>query len=61
MKLNKPTKIKPQAPLCRVIKEGTLGDFAICGSTTIKRFVLLGPKIGCINPECKNYYKKEIY
>jgi hypothetical protein len=42
----------------RLIREGTIGDCPICKSTTIKRFIWFGRSIGCIQPLCKNYYKK---
>lgn len=41
----------------KLIKEGTIGTCHICGSTEIKRFIWFGESIGCIKPECKNYYK----
>ena len=54
-KMNK--KIKPTPPLSSIIREGTIGDCIKCGSTTIKRFYFFGIVIGCIQPECENYYK----
>jgi len=42
----------------RLIKEGTIGDCPKCKSTTVKRFIWFGPRIGCIQPECEYYYKK---
>lgn len=42
----------------RLVREGTVGDCSECGSTTIKRFFWFGMTIGCIQKECKNYYKK---
>ena len=53
-------KIKPpNPPLGRIIREGTIGDCPKCHSTTIKRFIWFGIKIGCIQPECENYYKSK--
>lgn len=56
---------KPIAPLCRLIREGTVGDCPKCGSTTQRKheWGILGrwgEKIGCIHKECENYYKKKI-
>lgn len=48
----------PKPPLSRIIREGTIGDCLKCHSTTIKRFIWFGRKIGCIQPECENYYYK---
>ncbi len=42
----------------RLVKEGTVGDCPECGSTTIKRFMWFGMSIGCIQPDCDNYYRK---
>ena len=44
-------------PLGRIIKEGTIGDCSLCGSTTKKKFIWFGASRGCINSLCKNYYK----
>ena len=47
---------KPK-PLCgRIIREGTIGTCPKCGSTE-KRKWIIGKKLGCIQPECENYYK----
>ena len=51
---------KPIQPIIRIIREGTIGDCPVCGSTTIKRFIFFGMSIGCIQPKCKNYYKRFI-
>ena len=48
----------PKPPLSRIIREGTIGDCLKCHSTTIKRFIWFGRKIGCIQPKCENYYYK---
>lgn len=45
----------------RLIREGTIGDCPNCGSTTLHKhewgiFGRWGKKIGCIQPECENYY-----
>jgi len=48
---------KPKPPLCRVIREGTIGTCPNCKSTEVKRFILFGRSIGCINDECEKYYK----
>jgi hypothetical protein len=49
---------KPKRPLTRIITEGTSGTCSICKSTEIKRFIFFGRSIGCIQPECENYYKR---
>ena len=56
----------PKRPICRIIREGTVGSCPKCGSTEQrtffnwggKSFFGLGKKIGCIQPECDNYWKK---
>lgn len=55
---------KPKPPVCRIIREGTVGTCPKCGSTEDKKYNFLwfsfGPKIGCINPECDNFkYNKQ--
>ena len=42
----------------RLITEGTIGTCPECGSTEKRKYWLGGKKIGCISPNCKNYYKK---
>ena len=42
----------------KLITEGTMGTCPECGSTEVKKYRLFGKKIGCISPNCKNYYKK---
>lgn len=49
---------KPKPPLSKIIKEGTYGTCPKCHSTEIKRFIFFGKSIGCIQPECINYYKR---
>jgi len=52
---------KPKPPLGRLILEGAIrwtGECPFCDSSTIKKYWWFGPIIGCIHPECKNYYKK---
>ena len=48
----------PERPLTRIIKEGTAGSCSNCHSTEKRKYIFFGKKIGCINPKCKNYYKK---
>ena len=48
---------KPTPPLTRLIREGTIGTCTNCHSTELRKYWLFGKKIGCINPECINYYK----
>lgn len=45
-------------PPVRLIREGSIGDCPKCGSTTVKRFIWFGRRIGCINPECPFYHKR---
>jgi len=51
----------PPFPPSRIIKEGTMGSCPQCGSTEVRggllRFFGIGKMIGCIQPECENYYK----
>lgn len=49
----------PQRPMSRIIREGSIGTCPECGSTEKITWFGLGKKIGCIQPECKNYYKKK--
>ncbi len=51
---------KPQPPKARVIREGTVGTCRFCNSTEVRRFWIVGKKIGCINPDCINYYKNKV-
>ena len=48
----------PIKPLPRIIREGTIGTCPVCHSTEIRKYRLFGKKIGCINPDCSNFYKK---
>ena len=55
-----PPKIpKPPRPVGGIIMEGSIGSCPICHSSEVRRYWLFGKKIGCIQPECENYYKKE--
>ena len=49
----------PNPPICRIITEGTIGSCPICHSTELRKYSLFGKKIGCIQPQCKNYYKNK--
>jgi len=55
---------KPTPPLSQIIAEGTVGSCPKCGSTERYKhdyyFFKFGGKIGCIQPECENYWKKNI-
>ena len=55
--LNEGVSRKPKPPLTHIIREGTIGTCPKCHSTEIKRFILFGKSIVCINPKCENYYK----
>jgi hypothetical protein len=46
----------PKPPLTRFIKEGTIGTCPKCHSTEKKRWFKV---VGCINPNCDNYYKNK--
>lgn len=59
-KKNKKIPAPPKPPLSRMIRERTIGDCPKCGSTTIKKWFGLGKSIGCIQPECDNYFKKYV-
>lgn len=50
----------PKPPIGRIIKEGTWGSCPFCKSTEVRKFSFFGKKIGCIQPECINYYKNEL-
>jgi hypothetical protein len=50
------TKVINKPPI--LIREGSIGTCPNCKSTEIKRFIMFGMSIGCINPECKFYYKR---
>tara|TARA_R110000772_G_scaffold2410_2_gene8425 strand:+ start:46144 stop:46365 length:222 start_codon:yes stop_codon:yes gene_type:complete len=52
----------PKRPMIRIIREGTIGDCPECHSTRVRKTILgqffgIGKKVGCIQPECDNYYK----
>jgi hypothetical protein len=55
---------KPVQPMTRIIREGTYGTCPKCHSTEQRRFNFLffswGKILGCINPQCENYYFKKI-
>lgn len=46
----------PTPPPDRIFREGTAGTCPRCGSTEVKRFVLFGRTIGCINPDCSLHH-----
>lgn len=50
---------KPPPPVCRLIRQGTIGTCPKCHSTEVRKYRLFGKKIGCIQPECENYYKNQ--
>ena len=62
MKENQSIPSPPKPPLSRVIREGTIGTCPKCHSTEEKKYNFLGFSwgeiLGCINTDCKNYYKK---
>lgn len=58
---NKPSKIKPQRPLIRIMVEGVIETCDICGSSIKRKYNILGlfyfgRKLGCYNPDCKNTF-----
>jgi len=58
-KKKKKLKVPPRPKMVgMLIREGTIGDCPECDSTTIKRYIWFGQSIGCIQPLCKNYYKR---
>jgi len=50
----------PQRPMSRIIAEGMDGSCPKCHSSEKRKYWLGGKKIGCIQPECENYYKKKL-
>ncbi|WP_369913878.1 hypothetical protein AB8810_12685 [Xanthomonas sp. NCPPB 3005] len=47
---------RPEMPLSRMVRDGTVGSCPACGSTMMrKRWLFFGARPGCIHPECKNY------
>lgn len=46
---------KPTAPPNRIIKQGSIGTCASCGSSLHRRYLFFVD--GCIQPECDRYYK----
>ena len=49
----------PKPPLDRIIRDHSIGTCPLCGSTEQRKYQFfgVGKIIGCINPDCKNYYK----
>jgi hypothetical protein len=47
---------KPKPPSGAIIIEGSLSRCPICNSTEKRNWYF--KKIGCINPDCENYYKR---
>lgn len=51
----------PKFPPSRIVKEGTIGSCPRCRSTEVRGGLLgffgIGKILGCIQPECENYYK----
>ncbi len=48
----------PKPPCSRIIKEGAIGICPKCGSSVKRSFFGLGRVLGCIQPECENYWEK---
>lgn len=49
----------PAMPLSRIVKEtGGAGVCPTCGSSLVRKHWLFG-KLGCIQPKCSNYIKKD--
>ncbi len=52
-------------PLSRIVKEGDAGTCKVCHSSEKRKYNIMGisfgEKIGCINPECPNYYNSLQY
>lgn len=56
---------KPKWPLNSKIYEGDFGSCVKCGSSELRSVIGIksfgiGKVIGCIQPECDNYYKGKI-
>jgi hypothetical protein len=49
----------PKPPVSRIIAEGMSGSCPKCHSSEKRTWLGLGKKIGCIQPECENYYKNK--
>ena len=52
--------LPPKPPLCQVVREGTVGTCPECLSTELRKYEFwmfsFGEKIGCLNPDCDNFY-----
>lgn len=46
-------------PLNRIIAEGTVDSCPVCGSTERYSGNFFGKKLGCINPDCNNFYNRD--
>ncbi len=46
---------KPKPPIGRIYKEGT-DTCPKCSSSLVRKWFKI---VGCLQPECENYYKKE--
>jgi len=51
---------KPEWPHNSLIYEHSVTFCNICGSSIKRKWGFLW-KLGCIHPQCKDYYKKETY
>lgn len=49
----------PKPPIGRIISEGMGGNCPKCHSSEKRAWFGLGKKLGCIQPECENYYKNK--
>lgn len=50
----------PPSSIGRIIIEGSNADCPLCHSTVKYKWFGLGKSIGCIQPLCENYYKKNV-
>lgn len=48
--------VKPLPPPSRILREGSVRFCPKCGSS-IKTTFWTGKELGCIQPECSNFYK----
>lgn len=60
-----PPPSKPKPPITRIIQEGCLDDCPSCKSSRVRKYLTgsllqFGDYLGCINPNCENYYIKTI-
>ena len=48
----------PKPPLCRLIRESSVGGCKDCGSSLHYKWIMFKSD-GCIHPKCENYWKRK--